>query len=59
MGFFIQGEYPLHYNSNEAMRQGFLGDGFVEVSVTAPEDYYDKLNRLTSSRQSLPSRRNV
>jgi hypothetical protein len=35
------------------MRQGFLGDGFVEVSVTAPEDYYDKLNRLTSSRQSL------
>jgi|TARA_R110001583_G_scaffold68008_1_gene194009 O-methyltransferase involved in polyketide biosynthesis len=53
VGFFTQGEYPLHYNSNEAMQQGFLDDGFAQVSVTAPEDYYDKLNMVTSSRQSL------
>jgi len=53
VGFFTQGEYPLHYNSNEAMQQGFLEDGFASVSVTAPEDYYDKLDMPTSSRQSL------
>jgi hypothetical protein len=35
------------------MQQGFLDDGFAQVSVTAPEDYYDKLNMVTSSRQSL------
>ncbi|MGK0249861.1 MAG: O-methyltransferase involved in polyketide biosynthesis [Oleispira sp.] len=53
VGFFTQGEYPLHYNSNEAMQQGLLDDGFTNVAVTAPEDYYDKLNMVTSSRQSL------
>lgn len=53
VGFFTQGEYPLHYSSNEEMKQGFLEDGFTHVSVTAPEDYYDKLDMPTSSRQSL------
>jgi O-methyltransferase involved in polyketide biosynthesis len=53
VGFFTQGEYPLHYNSDEAMQQGFLEDGFSRVNVTAPEDYYDKLDMPTSSRQSL------
>lgn len=53
VGFFTQGEYPLHYNSNEEMTQGFLEDGFTQVSVTAPEEYYDKLDMPTSSRQSL------
>jgi O-methyltransferase involved in polyketide biosynthesis len=53
VGFFTQGEYPLHYNSNESMQQGFLEDGFTHVSVTAPEDYYDTLDIPTSSRQSL------
>lgn len=53
VGFFTQGEYPLHYNSNEAMQQGFLEDGFSQVAVTAPEDYYHKLDMPTSSRQSL------
>jgi O-methyltransferase involved in polyketide biosynthesis len=53
VGFFTQGEYPLHYNSNETMQQGFLEDGFTQVAVTAPEDYYGKLDMPTSSRQSL------
>lgn len=53
VGFFTQGEYPLHYNSSETMQQGFLDDGFSKVSVTAPEDYYEKLDMPTSSRQSL------
>jgi O-methyltransferase involved in polyketide biosynthesis len=53
VGFFTQGEYPLHYDSNQEMQQGFLEDGFARVSVTAPEDYYDKLDMPTSSRQSL------
>jgi hypothetical protein len=53
VGFFYSGRIPAAFNSNEAMQQGFLDDGFVQVSVTAPEDYYDKLNRVTSSRQSL------
>lgn len=53
VGFFTQGEYPLHYNSNESMQQGFLSDGFSKVAVTAPEDYYDTLDMPTSSRQSL------
>lgn len=53
VGFFTQGEYPLHYNSNEEMTQGFLEDGFTQVSVTAPEEYYDKRDMPTSSRQSL------
>ncbi len=53
VGFFTQGEYPLHYNSDEAMQQGFLEDGFAQVNVTAPEDYYGKLDMPTSSRQSL------
>lgn len=53
VGFFTQGEYPLHYNSNEAMQQGFLEDGFSTVNVTAPEDYYDTLDMPTSTRQSL------
>ena len=53
VGFFTQGEYPLHYDSNKAMQQGFLEDGFTQVAVTAPEDYYNKLDMPTSSRQSL------
>lgn len=53
VGFFTQGEYPLHYDSNKAMQQGFLEDGFAQVAVTAPENYYDKLDMPTSSRQSL------
>lgn len=53
VGFFTQGEYPLHYSSNEEMTQGFLEDGFTQVSVTAPEEYYDQLDMPTSSRQSL------
>ena len=53
VGFFTQGEYPLHYSSNEEMKQGFLEDGFTQVSVTAPEDYYDQLDMPTSSRPSL------
>ena len=53
VGFFTRGEYPLHYNSNEAMQQGFLEDGFSTVNVTAPEDYYETLDMPTSSRQSL------
>lgn len=53
VGFFTQGEYPLHYTSNETMQQGFLEDGFTKASVTAPEDYYGKLDMPTSSRQSL------
>lgn len=53
VGFFTQGDYPLHYNSNESMQQGFLEDGFTRVNVTAPEDYYDQLDMPTSSRQSL------
>lgn len=53
VGFFTQGEYPLHYNSNESMQQGFLEDGFAQVSVTAPEDYYQTLDMPTSSRPSL------
>lgn len=53
VGFFTQGEYPLHYDSNESMQQGFIEDGFSNVVVSAPEDYYDKLDMPTSSRQSL------
>ena len=53
VGFFTQGDYPLHYDSSESMQQGFLEDGFSRVNVTAPEDYYDTLNMPTSSRQSL------
>lgn len=53
VGFFTQGEYPLHYESNEAMQQGFIEDGFAQVSVTAPEDYYGKLDMPTSNRPSL------
>lgn len=53
VGFFTQGEYPLHYSSNETMQQGFLEDGFSQVDVTAPEDYYDTLDMPTSTRQSL------
>ena len=53
VGFFTQGEYPLHYGSNEAMQQGFLEDGFTQVSVSAPEDYYNTLDMPTSSRPSL------
>jgi len=53
VGFFTQGEYPLHYNSNQTMHDGFVEDGFDEVTVSEPEEFYGKLEMPTSSRKSL------
>lgn len=54
VGFFTQGDYPLHYNSNEAMQAGFEEDGFKNVVVSEPEDFYGRLEHMpTSSRKSL------
>lgn len=44
VGFFTRGEWPLHYPSDTAIRDGFRADGFAEVDVFDPASFYDQLN---------------
>lgn len=53
VGFFTQGSYPLHYTSSEEMKQGFEQDGFAQVTVSEPEDYYHLPQMPQVNRPSL------
>lgn len=44
VGFFTRGDWPLHYPSDEAIRNGFSEDGFSEVEVHDPASFYEQLN---------------
>ncbi|WP_430461642.1 class I SAM-dependent methyltransferase [Thalassolituus sp. LLYu03] len=44
VGFFTRGEWPLHYPSDKAIREGFMQDGFRDVEVHDPAAFYDQLN---------------
>ncbi|MEK9765592.1 MAG: class I SAM-dependent methyltransferase [Thalassolituus sp.] len=46
VGVFTRGGWPLHYPSDEAIREGFRGDGFNEIDVLDPASFYGKLKHL-------------
>ena len=43
VGFFTRGQWPLHYPSDQAIQQGFREDGFCQVKVHDPAEFYDSL----------------
>ena len=46
VGLFTRGQWPLHYPSDTAIREGFQGDGFKDVEVHDPASFYGKLSHL-------------
>ncbi|WP_281645100.1 class I SAM-dependent methyltransferase [Parendozoicomonas sp. Alg238-R29] len=44
VALLTQGDYPLHYNSDESMKSGFEECGFHKAVVSNPSDYYQLLN---------------
>lgn len=44
VGFFTRGQWPLHYSSNEHIAEGFREDGFNQVDVYNPSDFYSELD---------------
>lgn len=50
---FTRGKWPLHYNNNEEIKQGFLQDGFSQVDVLDPAQFYQKLNIPQTRNQTL------
>lgn len=53
VGFFTRGQWPLHYRSDEAIQQGFSEDGFDDVEVHDPAEFYGKLNLPEVKTQTL------
>lgn len=53
VGAFTKGQWPLHYESDEAIEQGFIEDGFNTVDVINPTDVYQQLNLPTPKTPSL------
>lgn len=50
---FTRGKWPLHYNSNAEIKQGFLHDGFSQVDVLDPAQFYQKLKIPQTRNQTL------
>ena len=46
VGLFTRGQWPLHYPSDTAIKQGFQEDGFDDVEVHDPASFYGKLSHL-------------
>ena len=46
VGLFTRGQWPLHYPNDQAIQDGFRGDGFSKVDVLDPADFYGKLSNL-------------
>lgn len=53
VGFFTRGQWPLHYPSDEAIKAGFQQDGFYDVAVHDPAEFYGKLNLPQVKTQTL------
>jgi hypothetical protein len=46
VGLFTRGQWPLHYPSDSAIKNGFQEDGFDAVEVHDPAAFYGKLSHL-------------
>lgn len=53
VGFFTRGQWPLHYRSDDAIQKGFKQDGFSQVEVHDPAEFYGKLNLPEVKTQTL------
>ncbi|MFC3680389.1 class I SAM-dependent methyltransferase [Bacterioplanoides pacificum] len=53
VGFFTRGQWPLHYRSDEAIESGFKQDGFSDVRVHDPAEFYGQLNVPQAKTQTL------
>ena len=53
VGFFTRGQWPLHYRSDDAIKAGFQQDGFRQVEVHDPAEFYGKLNLPEVKTQTL------
>lgn len=53
VGVLTRGSWPLHYESDQAIAQGFNEDGFSEVKVVDPTAIYQLLNLPTPNTPSL------
>lgn len=53
VGLFTQGKWPLHYESDEGIAQGFSEDGFSAVEVVDPTNVYKILNLPLPKTASL------
>lgn len=53
VGFFTRGQWPLHYRSDDAIKAGFQQDGFQQVTVHDPAEFYGKLNLPEVKTQTL------
>lgn len=43
VGRLTGGDWPLHYRNDQAIQEGFLQDGFSDVKVEDPANYYQQL----------------
>lgn len=46
VGLFTRGTWPLHFSSDNAIKEGFKEDGFSTVEVHDPAAFYGKLSHL-------------
>lgn len=53
VGLLTKGEWPLHYSDNGAIKKGFLDDGFSEVNVHDPSEFYETVQLPLSNTQSM------
>lgn len=53
VGVFTQGQWPLHYENDAEIAQGFSEDGFNTVDVVDPTNIYQQLNLPLPKTASL------
>lgn len=53
VGTLTRGDWPLHYNNNEEIKEGFLQDGFNKVNVFDPTSFREKLKLPLDAKESL------
>lgn len=53
VGVLTRGEWPLHYNNDQEIKDGFLQDDFYKVDVFNPADFREKLNLPENTKESL------
>ncbi len=53
VGVLTRGQWPLHYNNEDEIKEGFLEDGFNEVSVFDPSSFREKLQLPADTKESL------
>ena len=53
VGVLTRGEWPLHYNNDQEIKEGFLQDGFNKVTVYNPSAFTEQLNLPENTRESL------